>query len=180
MSSNNNFIFNALSRQPNNINFLSPHGHRFVLFATPSTNYFITGFRTPQIQAGTANIATPFKTINFPGTSINYSSFELTFKVDEDMSNYLELFNWLRGETITEEFQSYIDVNKKISQGKIPVSDASFIIMSNEMKPNIEMKFTDVYPTFLSNLDFYSNSNDLTYISASVQFEFTLMNINKF
>jgi len=81
--------------EPVNKNFLSPLGFKFVIKKTPHINYFIQSVSLPDITLGDTYVPTPFTRIPIAGDHIEYGDLIFTFKVDESMKNYRELYNWI-------------------------------------------------------------------------------------
>lgn len=55
-----------ITNQPDNINFLSPLGFKFVLARAPNLNFFVTDVNLPSITLGFIETPTPFKILEFP------------------------------------------------------------------------------------------------------------------
>ena len=55
--------------------------------------------------------------------------------------------------------------------------DATLTILTNKNNPIVEVRFIDVYPAWLSSLDFTHNVTVVEYLSASVDFDYTLYEI---
>ena len=92
---------------PDNKNFLGQTGFRLVLDRIPTVSYFSQSASIPPVSIGTSNQTNPFTDIPLAGEKITYSPFNLTFRVDEDMINYLEIYNWLVGLGSPENFDQY-------------------------------------------------------------------------
>ena len=85
----------ALNNQPDNVNFLSPVGFNFFIKKLPNTNYFCQAVNIPSVQLGDADIMTPLVRLPLIGDHLEYGLINVNFKVDEDMTNYVELYNWI-------------------------------------------------------------------------------------
>ena len=83
----------VLQDQPTNPQFLSPVGFNFNIRKLPNTNYFVQAANLPGVQLGETPLATPFHQIPTPGDRVTYGELAITFKVDENMENYIELYN---------------------------------------------------------------------------------------
>ena len=79
----------VLNSQPDNVNFLSPLGYRFSIRKLPHVNYFVQTANIPNVQLGVAELPGPFVNHPIAGDHLVYSEFELNFKIDEDMQNYM-------------------------------------------------------------------------------------------
>lgn len=170
----------AITNQPGNINFLSPLGFRFVLKRAPNLNFFVTDVNLPDISLGFVEVPTPFKIINIPGNKLDYGDFNLTFRLDEDMETYFEIYNWLIAIGFPEGFNQYRGLSTK-EPGDIEqlTSDATLTILKSSMIPNIEVSFEDLFPTGISNIEFTTTDTDVNYITATVSFKYKIFKVRK-
>lgn len=169
-----------LQEQPININFLSPLGFKFKLKRAPNVDFFVTDATLPLISLSTIDYATPFKNISIPGNKLDYGDFNLTFKLDEDMASYLEIYNWLISIGFPENFEQYQGL--KDAQKGTPyqlLSDATLTILTSNFTPNLEVRFEDLYPVSISNVEFTSTDNDVNYLSATVTFKYKIFHLVK-
>lgn len=159
--------------QPDNINFLSPLGFRFTLKRLPTVNFFVVQASMPSVGMGAIAVPTPFKNFPVPGDKIEFGNFSLTFKVDEEMINYKEIYAWITGLTFPDNFSQFATLRRaaKTSDGSI-VSDGTLTILNSAMKPNIDIRFEDMFPISISPLSFTTQDGDVNYIDATVDFKF--------
>lgn len=171
----------ALNDQPDNVNFLSPLGFNFAIKKLPKTNYFIQAANVPTVQMGDAEMPTPFVALPVIGDHIRYSEFQISFKVDEDLKNYIELYDWILQIGFPESFaQSKNIYNKQnnvdfLADG--PYSDATLTILNSAMQPNLDIVFEDCYPTSLSDLQFSVTAPSVDYIECMATFRYKLFRI---
>ena len=123
----------------------------------------------------------PFSPINIQGDTLFYEDLTIRFLVDEDLEAYTEIFNWITALTAPKAFSQYKterDTNKVLrrSTGNL-FSSAELIILNNNMNPNKEVIFDDVFPVSLSSIEFDSGST-LDTLSATVTFKYTTYSIN--
>jgi hypothetical protein len=170
----------AIHDQPANINFLSPLGFRFKLKRAPNLNFFVTDVNLPRISLGNIELPTPFKVINVPGNKLEYGDFNLSFKMDEDMSTYFEIYNWLIAIGFPENFDQYKGL-KEQKKGDVNqlLSDATLTIMTSDMVPNIEVTFQDLFPTGIDDINFTTSDDDVNYVSATVSFKYKIFHVKK-
>ena len=159
--------------QPINKSFLSPIGFRFSIQRLPHVNYFCTAATIPDISLSTTTeMNNPFIKLPVPGDKLSFGQVTLTFRVDEDMKNFSEIYDWLIGLGYPDNFdQAKAFGRTKSDKGNI-YSDGSMIITTAAMNPNIEIKFTDLYPTSLSSLEFNIEQTDVDYLQAQVTFNY--------
>lgn len=171
----------ALNDQPNNVNFLSPLGFNFAIKKLPNTNYFVQSVNVPSVQMGDAIMPTPFVNIPTIGDRISYAEFQVSFKVDEDLRNYIELYDWMVQLGFPEDFSQAKNIYEKqnnvdfMAEG--PYSDATITILNSAMRPNLEVLFEDAYPISLSDLQFSATSPSVDYIECQVTFRYKLFRI---
>jgi len=79
-----------------NRNLLSPTGFNFIILKAREIDFFSQAASIPQISMNTATQATSLRNVSVPGDELYYGDFTLRFMVDEDMTNYLAIHNWIR------------------------------------------------------------------------------------
>ena len=164
-------------------NFLSNLGFRFALSRTPEMNFFVQSVTLPAIDLGQFDLEDPFVRLPQPGTKLNFNPLNLTFLVNEDMDNYLEIFDWLNGLGFPENFNQY--TNFVGNQGAVgptstqEFSDGSLLILSSHKNASIKVNFQDMFPISLSDLTFDSTLTDVEYLRATVTFRYRLYTIEK-
>ena len=158
---------------PANKNFLSPLGFRFILNRAPNLNFHVQAVTVPGLNLSYAETPTPFVPLPNSG-KITHGDFNVTFRVSEDLDDYLEIHNWMIGLGATDNFDQYKTVQDQ--NGKT-YSDATVLIMNSSMRANIRVVFKDVFPIQLSDLTFNTTDTDVNYIECSASFKFTKYDI---
>jgi hypothetical protein len=167
-----------LFTQPGDANFLSPLGFRFKLKRAPNLNFFATDANIPSFEIGYINVQTPFKKLEIPGDKPSFGDFTLTFKVDENMSNYFEIYLWLMKLGFPENFEQYASLkNAAIGSGEGTVSDGTLTILNSSMAPTTEIQFTNMFPYSLGEVNFTTADTTLNYVTARVGFKYNIMKI---
>lgn len=167
-----------LTSQPADTNFLSPFGFRFTLKRSPHLNFFATDVNIPSFEIGSINVPSPFKRIEIPGDKPAFGDFIITFKVDENLNNYLEIFNWIAKIGFPESFEEYASVkNRTPTSGQGVVSDGTLTILNSSMDPNVEIRLENMYPYSLSEVNFTTADTTVNYVTARAQFKFNLMRV---
>lgn len=165
---------------PVNKNFLSPLGFSFSIKKLPTTNFFVTRATLPGFNLGIATVPNPFVRIPLPGDKIDFSDLQVTFKIDEDMKNYIEIYNWVMGLGFPDNYGQYDALKKQQrGSGEGVYSDASLTVLTSAMNPNIEYTFRNAFPYSISDVDFNTSSADVEYIEATVSFKFELFTIGQ-
>ena len=175
---------NPYDKQVSNRNFLSPVGFKFTLDRAKKVSFLGNSANIPGLTLGVANQATPLKDIDTPGDKILFDDFTLRFIVDEDLKNYLEIQNWLRGIGFPESLKEIQDLQKKkefvdADPGTFRniFSDGTLTVLTSSQNPNFLVKFSDLWPYNLTTLNFDATNTDIQYFTAEVSFKYTIYNI---
>ena len=171
---------NPLQNQIANRNFLSPIGFKFSLAKTPKVNFFCNSARIPEIVLGTAVQPSYLKDIEVPGDKLQYGDFALRFLVDEELENYMAIHNWLTGLGYPETAKEFKDLTTDYANQREPkeaFSDGSLHILNSNYRDVAIVKFSDLFPTSLTSLEFEATDTDINYFTAEVTFKYTVYNI---
>lgn len=161
--------------QPDNKNFLSPIGFQFSVQKLPHVNYFCTSASIPDITMGNVDAENMFIKLPIPGDKLSFGQLSLNFRIDEDMKNFTEIYDWMVSIGYPDNFAQRVPqqrANAFAEAGNSVYSDASMIVTTNQYKPNIEIKFTDLYPIQLSSVDFNIEETDVQYLIGSAVFAY--------
>ena len=178
---------NWSTNQPTNLNYLSPVNFDLAINKLPKTRYFCTGVTLPGIimsetQASTTLAIQP----SMPGDKITFDPLNVKFVVDEDMTNYQEIYNWIMAlgpGMDTDDFVSLTDA-KKTTQGKFSsasfdkmYSDATLIINTSSNNANVEFSFNDCFPTSLGSIEFSTDTQGVEYATCDLTLRYTLFTV---
>jgi hypothetical protein len=175
---------NIFKSQIQNRNFLSPLGYRFTLNRAPKTAFFANSASIPGITLGIANHPNYLTDIPVPGDKMEFDDFSLRFLVDENLENYMEIQNWMRGLGFPESLSEIYNLQstglnfEKYNRSEMNLySDATLIVLTSSENTNFKVVFKGLFPYQLSSLDFDSSSEDLNYLTAEVKFKYMMYNI---
>jgi hypothetical protein len=170
----------SLDNTPENKNFLSPLNFRFQIKKAPHVNFFLQKVNLSDIAVRNADTPSPFVKTPLPGDHIDYGLLTISFKVDEDLSNYLEIHEWLRAFGRPENFEDYKKLASFASWTADGIySDISLIVLSSTHMPNYDIVYVDAFPITLSGLNFSTSDTDVNYIEASATFKYSYYTISK-
>ena len=170
----------ALDKTPVNKNFLSPLNFQFQLKRVPYLNFFIQSITLPAISITATEIPSPTLAIPYSLGHLNYDHLEISFKIDEDFQNYMEIHDWLRslGQLDTPIGYKTLQDNSKTT-GDTLKSDITLIINDALKNPNYEITFVDCFPLALGQANFQTTDDSVNYVTASAVFKYTYFNIIK-
>jgi hypothetical protein len=177
-------VANPFDKQIENRNFLSPLGFKFTLNRAPKVAFFGNSANIPSMTLGVAVQTNYLKDIDTPGDKIVFEDFSLRFLVDENLENYMEIYNWIRGlgypESLQEiyDFQTSNPVFQQPDKSQMNLySDGTLQVLTSKENPNFKVTFKDMWPYSLSTLQFDATSEDIQYFTADVTFKYTIYNI---
>ncbi len=174
---------NWSNQQPSDLDYLKPNGFKFQIHNLPNVSYFCQAANIPAIQMGSPTVATPLSDIPYPGDKLSYGDLVIRFLVQENMSNYLELYNWLIGLGFPENHDQYKNWNESqryrfpaISDKRLGAlgnfSDADFFILDSDNNPNVKITYYDVFPVSLEGLDFDISSGRADFLVGIAAFKY--------
>mgnify|MGYP000008788275 FL=1 len=161
--------------QPDNKSFLSPIGFKFAIKRLPHVNYFCTSAELPDITMGQIDtVENTFIKLPVPGDKLSFGLLNLRFRVDEDMKNFQEIYDWLIGLGYPDNFtqSAALRASNGIQRQGETYSDGTLIITTSNFQPNIEVTFLDMYPVSLSSVTFNIEQSDVEYLQADVNFAY--------
>jgi len=169
----------SLDRKPTNTSLLQPTKFQLVFARIPNLTYFCQAANLPGLSLSEVPRNTPFVDIYVPGEKVQYDTLNVTFLIDENMSGWFEIHDWIRGLTFPTDFQEYKTlISQKVPFGAI-YSDCIMTINTNSNAPNKRIKFVDCFPTTLSSVIFSSQDSAEQTMTADVTFRFSYFNVEK-
>ena len=167
-----------------NRNFLAPTGFRFSIKRCPAATFFCNKANIPSLDLGVAQQPTYLKDIDRPGDKIQFGDLTITFLVDEDLVNYMELQRWIRGLGYPENMDEFRKLEGEAvlpgnfgQAGDNIYSDVTLQILSSNLVPSFQVVFNDLFPYTLSTVTFDATDTDIEYFTADVSFKYTIYNL---
>ena len=166
-----------------NRNFLSPTGFKFGLKRSPGVAFFCNQANIPSLDLGVAEQPSYLKDIPIPGDKMQFGDLNLRFLVDEDLVNFMEIQNWMRGLGFPESLAEFNDLKNEAILGPMGkstedvYSDGTLQILSSNLIPKFQVVFNDLFPYSLSTVTFDATDTDIEYFTADVAFKYTIYEI---
>lgn len=160
-------------------NLLQNNAYQLVLPRFPKTEFFATDFQMPELALPAATVATPFTNLPMAGDKPIFGPMRFNFLINEDMSNFYEVYNWIHSIGFAESYANYSTYeNKTLPHQALGEQDAKVIVLSSKGNPIRAITFFDAIPTSLSGMEFTSQDPETNYVKASVtmaynRYEFT-------
>ena len=172
-------------QETSNRNLLSIVGFKFILERCPKVDFLCNQANIPDVNLGIAQQATYLKNIPVPGDKLQYGNLNLAFMVDEDMENYLQIYQWITSLGFPESIDQYqelrtedrfyptIDQDDRYNER----SDATLMIINSDYNPSVKIKFKDMFPVSLSGIPFNATSEQQQYYTAQASFMYSIFDV---
>lgn len=165
-------------------NFLRPNAFRFNIKNLPSVAFTCQSANLPSLTLGYVSQPTPFIDIPHVGDKNVFGDFTIRFLISEDMSNYIELYEWLVALGFPTDYNQYRNftgdrLNRfpfvRDSRGApiaVAYSDATLTILDSNNVPKTNIKFKDAFPISVEALDFDITSSSVDYFVGIASFKY--------
>jgi len=149
---------------------LSATGYRFTVHRLPGVSFTVQSVNVPSLVLTSPGMPTPFINMPFAGDHIDYGELRLTYLVDEQIANYLEVHDWLRALGKPETFDEYAALH--LEPGTGVASDCTLVVLDAKKNPAFVVSFREAVPVSLSELVFDSTTQGVPYIPVTATFRF--------
>ena len=175
----------GISSNPSNTNLAQANKFLLAFDRLPSLTYFCTAVNFPGVSVPSATQITPLSDAPVPGDKLIYDDLKITFLVDEALMSWTTLLDWIRGYSFPETTEQYknLPLQQRIQLGnnnKPQYSDAIITAYSNKNNPVLQIHFTDLFPTALSELSFSTQQSAEHIMTADVNLKYTNYEILRF
>jgi hypothetical protein len=168
----------ALSRTPENTNFLQPTKFTVSFTRIPTVQYFCQSANMPGVGMNQVPRSTPFLDIKAPGRKLNYNEFKMTFLVDEYLLGWKELYDWFLSMASPAGFEERNRLseiqNQKNFDKNTSFSDFVLTINSGLNNSTTRVQFYNAFPISLSDieLDVKLSADTQSIAAASFYYEY--------
>lgn len=170
----------ALTRTPQNTNYLQPTKFLLTFDRIGSVSYFCQSVNIPGVNLGQAPLQTPMLDIFAPGNKITYNPLSIRFNVDEEMSSWRALHDWYRSIASPESYverKRLTDLQNQYKEQKLKsYSDATLTVLSALNNPIVRVQYINVFPITLSDIIFDTTQSADNIITADAVFMFDYFN----
>jgi hypothetical protein len=161
---------------PSNINPLQSNGFMFGIVKLPEVSYFCQEANVPGISLPSADFETPLSTAPIPGDKLSFGELSITFLIDEDMANYVAIYNWMVALGFPkshEQYKAFVnsqsalasELSKGYSEGILQILNSSNNVVRT-------ISFVDLFPTELQSLQLQSTTTETFYLAGNATFRY--------
>lgn len=146
---------------------------QFIMDRVPNMVFFCQSVNLPSIGFGVAEQPTILgHPVKVPTGAFRFDDLELTFRVDENMTNWLELHNWIKQSGNYDDANNTLPYNQK-------TSPATLLITNSAYKPKLKIQFKHVFPNYVSGIKFSVTTPTSTEAIATAKFTHSGYSIEK-
>ena len=158
-----------------NYNTLSPLSFKLELVRFPLLSFWCQSITLPDLTLSESTYSLPMAEVPIIGDKLEIGGLSVVMVVDEDLSNYREIIDWMKGVAPTESLQNYKKYmesrdNEVGADYQKYLSDGTLHITTNAKGTNLIISFYDMFPTSLGALSFDS-SGESTVITTDITFQ---------
>jgi hypothetical protein len=160
--------------QPSNLNQFNAVSFEVSISRLPNVEFFCQRIAIPSVVLGEAFQPMPFMNLPVEGDTLTFEPLNLSFILDEDMQNYLEVYNWMTALGFPREYGQFATLKEasEASEYSSMFSDMTIMLLTNKSNPNYQVNFTDAFPTSLSSIQLDTTQAGLDPIIVDVTFNF--------
>ncbi len=156
-------------KQPSNRNFLSPTGFTFRMERFDGVDFFCQSASIPDVNMPVVEVATPFRSAPIiPGGGVEYGDLSLRFIIDEDLKNYMSVWNWIRDYGNADSFEGEPE----------GYSDGNLMILTSNFNPQFIVNFENLIPVSLTSIPFDATVSEVEFFTATVTFKYHRYTVN--
>ena len=160
--------------QPTNLNQQNVVSFDVSFSRMTAVQYFCQRINIPAVILGDTFQPTPFLNTPVEGDTLSFESVNMSFILDEDLQNYIELYTWMTALGFPKEYPQFTELKEPglASETTGKYSDMTIILHTNKANPNYQVTFTDVFPTSLGGVQFDSTPTGMDPIVVDASFMF--------
>lgn len=164
-------------QNPTTTDFLQENRFSFVLSKLPDTVYSCQKFTIPGVTLPAIAVPNLFSDMNVAGNKLEYQPTSLTFKVFENLSNWLEIYNWMAALGQPQRFGALKQLQEKNKDGTGEYSDMIVTVRTPKGNPGMQVHFHRCFPVSLGSLSLETDLSDVSYLTSTVDFAYTTFKI---
>lgn len=152
-------------RTPQVTDFQQPSKYQLFFPQGRDMTFFCQDVTIPGVTMGEAQHVTPNLDLWTMGTKLVYNPFVVTFIVNETLSSWLSIYNWMKGVTT--------DGTPELMKRK----DAILTILSASNNPQVRIKFSESFPLSLSDINLSTSQSAETILTATANFRYNYFTV---
>jgi len=160
-----------------NLNYLQPTGFKILIDRAkyPNLEYFCQSVDHPSVSANAVELPVRrITSVPLPGDKITHGEIGFNIILDEEMTGYNEMYNWLQ--RLVNEAQ----VGPSARDTKFPTfADITLMILSSHNNATQKIRYRDCLPISLGGIQFTTTTGNVTYLTFTASFRFSTFEVIK-
>ena len=164
-----------MALKPKELNQLNVVSFQTNFTRLPNVNFFCQRVNIPAINLGIALQTTPFSDMNYEGDKLTFEQMTMNFYVNEDLSNYLEVYNWLISLGFPDNYKQFNlkESSLNFAANESRTSDMNLILETNKSNPNFSVVFKNAFPVSLGSIELDTAATSLEPIVVDATFAYS-------
>ncbi len=142
----------------------------------PEVTFRTKNTTIPDISSSPVKQHTMFNPVNVGGDHVEFSPLDITFLVDEDMKNYISIFDWLTKLNFNKSSSQYSELQG--SEFGL-YSDINITILNSNKRPNMSFDFINCFPISLSSINLDISQESVEYAEVTATFSYDNFSMKK-
>jgi hypothetical protein len=166
--------------RPQSVSTLLNNHFKFVIEALPDLTFFAQSIQLPAVVGNIVDRPNPFRMIKEVADHLKYNDFDVSYKVDNAFKTYYSLYWWMCGYGFPrsyEEVEAFREIRKSRIANPRPIireiektSAALYILQPDTNSTLVTVRYEDVFPVALGELQFESTDNEPVEVKCRVTF----------
>ena len=154
------------NEQLSNRNYLSPLGFQLELENFKGVDFFCQSANIPDMTMPFTDVPSRFRNVPIvPGGGVTFGDFQVTFIVDESLTNLLSVQKWIKANGNDGSNPANVPAAPQYSKGQL-------IVTTSNYATNFVVNFTGLFPISVSGLNFDATLSDQQYLTATAVFKY--------
>jgi hypothetical protein len=166
-----------------NLDFLNPTRFSLSILRLPKVSFFIQTTELPGLAINPLESPNPLTNIMIPDDKMSFETLNCTFKVDVNMDNWFEVYQWMQGLGFPEQYEQYRRENNKYAYTNMSdlaknYSEAKLFVHGPGGNVVRTFNFADCLPIQLGGISFDATATDVDFATASLTLSYTYYSVD--
>ena len=138
--------YSPIVRDPDTTNPMLDTHFKLTFTRIPNVSFWCTSTNIPSISIGEVAVPNKFVSLHVPGSSIQFDQLRVSFLIDEEFTNWNEIYNWMQSVVPFEDFRRILPNDANYD------SDATIHCLNSAKQPHVNFIFKKLFPISLGEI----------------------------
>jgi hypothetical protein len=167
----------------NSENYLYPTAFKFTIARLPGVTYHCQSANIPgvTVNAMSANNPRSGRTLKIPSQNLQFGDLDISFLIDETMTNWIELYNWMQALRVVNDWETVRPFTPNIATGTLEaqLDTGTMVVLSSANNAVRTFRFNNMFPVELSSVSFNAAIEGAQTLTATAKFAFEFFTIDQ-